>query len=113
MMVEGKYDIAFGGWGGDYNHPMTFLELFTSTAYDNATRWKNADYDALIDQARATTDEAKQLDLFVKAEHLLMEESPIVPLFVPSGAIMMQKNVTNWFITASDTLYITHAEITR
>ena len=113
MMIQGKYDIAFGGWGGDYNHPMTFLELFTSTAYDNATRWKNADYDALIDQARATTDEAKQLDLFVKAEHLLMDESPIVPLFVPSGAIMMQKSVTNWFITASDTLYISHAVITK
>ena len=113
MMIDGKYDIAFGGWGGDYNHPMTFLELFTSTAYDNATRWANKQYDDLIAQARVTTDEAKQLDLFVQAEHLLMDESPIVPISVPSGAIMMQKKVTNWFITASDTLYITRAVITQ
>jgi len=113
MMIDGKYDIAFGGWGGDYNHPMTFLELFTSTAYDNATRWKNPQYDDLIAQARVTTDEAKQLDLFVQAEHLLMDESPIVPISVPSGAIMMQKKVTNWFITASDTLYISRAVITQ
>jgi len=113
MMIDGKYDIAFGGWGGDYNHPMTFLELFTSTAYDNATRWKNADYDAFIAKARLETDPAKQLDLFVQAEHLLMDESPIVPISVPSGAIMMQKKVTNWFITASDTLYISRAVITQ
>ncbi len=113
MMIDGKYDIAFGGWGGDYNHPMTFLELFTSTAYDNATRWANKQYDDLIAQARVTTDEAKQLDLFVQAEHLLMDESPIVPISVPSGAIMMQKKVTGWFITASDTLYISRAVITQ
>jgi len=113
MMVEGKYDIAFGGWGGDYNHPMTFLELFTSTAYDNATFWANAEYDDLIAKARVATDEAEALDLMVQAEHILMQESPMVPISVPSGALMMQKNVTNWFITPSDTLYISKAEITK
>jgi oligopeptide transport system substrate-binding protein len=113
MMVEGKYDIAFGGWGGDYNHPMTFLELFTSTAYDNATFWANAEYDELIEKARMETDEAVALDLLVKAEHLLMQESPIVPISFPSGAIMIQKYVTNWFITPSDTLYIARAVVKK
>jgi len=113
MMVEGKYDIAFGGWGGDYNHPMTFFDLFTSTAYDNATGWANAEYDDLIAKARVATDEAVALDLMVQAEHILMQESPIVPLYVPSGAIMIQKSVTNWFITPSDTLYISRAVITK
>ena len=113
MMVEGKYDIAFGGWGGDYNHPMTFFDLFTSYAYDNATGWVNTDYDSLVEQARVATDEAVQLDLLVQAEHILMDESPIVPLYVPSGAMMVQDYVTNWFITPSDTLYISRAEITR
>jgi oligopeptide transport system substrate-binding protein len=113
MMVQGKYDIAFGGWGGDYTHPMTFLELFTSTATDNATGWGNKDFDALVDQARSATDDAAALDLMVKAEHLLMQESPIVPISVPSGAIMMSKKVTNWFISASDTLYINKAVITQ
>lgn len=113
MMVEGKYDIAFGGWGGDYTHPMTFLELFTSTAYDNATGWSNAEYDALIEKARVATNEAEALDLMVKAEHILIQESPIVPISVPSGALMMQKYVTNWFISPADTLYITRAVITK
>jgi oligopeptide transport system substrate-binding protein len=113
MMVEGKYDIAFGGWGGDYNHPMTFLELFTSTAYDNATFWANAEYDDYIAKARVATNEAEALDLMVKAEHLLMQESPIVPISVPSGALMIQKYVTNWFITPSDTLYIYKAVVTK
>lgn len=113
MMVEGKYDIAFGGWGGDYNHPMTFLELFTSTAYDNATGWANAEYDDLIAKARVATNEAEALDLMVKAEHILIEESPIVPVSVPSGAMMMQNYVSDWFISPADTLYIARAAINQ
>jgi oligopeptide transport system substrate-binding protein len=113
MMVEGKYDIAFGGWGGDYNHPMTFLELFTSTAYDNATGWANAEYDDLIAKARMATNEAEALDLMVKAEHILIEDSPIVPVSVPSGAMMMQNYVSDWFISPADTLYIARAAINK
>jgi oligopeptide transport system substrate-binding protein len=113
MMVEGKYDIAFGGWGGDYIHPMTFFDLFTSYAYDNATGWANQDYDDLIEQARVTTDEAEALDLMVQAEHIIMEESPIVPMYVPTGAIMIQDYVTNWFISPLATLYIYRAVVTK
>jgi ABC-type oligopeptide transport system substrate-binding subunit len=92
---------------------MTFLELFTSTAYDNATGWANPEYDDLIAKARVATDEAEALDLMVQAEHILVEESPIVPVSVPSGALMMQDYVTNWFISTADTLYIAKAEIAQ
>lgn len=111
MMVEGQYDIAFGGWGGDYTHPMTFLSLFTSVAYDNCTRWSNAQYDELIEQAGMEVDEAKALALMVQAEHILCEESPMVPLSFPAGAIMMRDTVTNWFISSSETLYISRANV--
>ena len=46
---------------------MTFFDLFTSTAYDNATRWASPEYDDLINQARVATDEAVALDLMVQA----------------------------------------------
>ncbi len=113
MMVSGEYDIAFGGWGGDYVHPMTFLELFTGTAYDNCTGWANDKYDELIGAARSETDEAVALEQMVEAEHILMEESPIVPLAFPSGSIMMQDWVSDWYISTSGTLYISRADIQK
>jgi oligopeptide transport system substrate-binding protein len=113
MIIDGEYDIGFGGWGGDYVHPMTFFDLFTSTAYDNATRWASPEYDDLINQARVATDEAEALDLMVQAETILMEESPIVPLIVPAGAIMLQDYVTNWFISPLDTLYFARAVVAK
>lgn len=112
MMVEGKYDIAFGGWGGDYNHPMTFLELFTSTAYDNCTRWSNEEYDALIESARKEKDEKKVLEMLTKAENIIIEQyAPIVPMSFPSRASMMQSYVKDWYKSVSDTLYLKGAFI--
>lgn len=113
MMVDGKYDIGFGSWGGDYNHPMTFLELFTSTATDNCTGWKNQEYDNLINSARMETDEAKALDYMVKAEHILMQESPIFPILYPTNSIMMQDYVKGWFINPSRTVYFSGASIEK
>ncbi len=112
-MVEGSYDIGFSGWGGDYTHPMTFLQLFSSEAYDNCTGWANEQFDTLLEQAQTEADEAKALELMVEAEHLLMEEAPCVPLNFPSGAIMVQDYVSDWFISASDVFYLSRAQIQR
>lgn len=112
MMVEGKYDVAFGSWGGDYNHPMTFLELFTSTAYDNCTRWSNDEYDALIESARKEKDDKKVLELLTKAENIVIEQdAPIVPMSFPSRASMMQNHVKDWYKSVSETLYLKSAYI--
>ncbi len=113
MMVNGEYDIAFGGWGGDYDHPMTFLELFTGAAYDNCTRWANDEYDKLINDARMEADEAKALDLMVRAETILMQEAPIATVSFPTGAIMVQDYVADWFVTTSGMFYVKNIDITK
>ena len=113
MITEGQYDISYGGWGGDYTHPMTFLNLFTSTAFDNCTGWSNPEFDQLIADAAVETDEAKQLEMLVKAESILMEESPIVPLMFPTTTLMMQDYVTDWYLSAFNVLYIRNAKVAR
>jgi oligopeptide transport system substrate-binding protein len=62
---------------------MTFLELFTSTRLRQLHPLGQPDYDALIEAARAETDEAKALEDMIEAEHILIEESPIVPVSFP------------------------------
>lgn len=113
MIVDGEYDISYGGWGGDYTHPMTFLNLFTSTAFDNCTGWSNDEFDQLIVDAAVETDEAKQLDMLVRAESILMEESPIVPLMFPTTTLMMQDYITDWYLSAFNVLYIRDTKVDR
>ena len=45
---DGNYSVARDGWLGDYNDPITFLDLFTSISGNNNAQWKNTDFDALI-----------------------------------------------------------------
>jgi len=40
----------------------------------NRPRWKNAEYDKLIDQALTEPDEAKRFVLYHKAERILVED---------------------------------------
>jgi peptide/nickel transport system substrate-binding protein len=71
---------------GFYNMQPTpdgiFKLLYTSDAAWNETRWNNKAFDALIAEARGTTDEAKRTDLYTKAQVLMNEEVPsIIPAF--------------------------------
>ena len=39
---DGNYSVARDGWLGDYNDPITFLDLFVSTSGNNNAQWKNS-----------------------------------------------------------------------
>jgi oligopeptide transport system substrate-binding protein len=42
------YEIARGGWIGDYPDPNTFLDLWVTNGGNNRTGWSHATYDALL-----------------------------------------------------------------
>lgn len=76
-----EFDFCVGGWGPDYNDPMTDLELFTSTNGNNHTGYANADYDALIESTKTETDAAAREKIFIQAEYKIAEDLPIIPLY--------------------------------
>jgi ABC-type oligopeptide transport system substrate-binding subunit len=80
-MSKLRYQIMRRGWIGDYRDPMTFIELMTSWSGNNNTGWANAEYDALVKKASAEADAAKRLDLLRRAEAILVDECPILPLY--------------------------------
>ena len=80
-MSAKDYDMAIAGWSLDYMDPMTYLDLWLSNSGQNNTLWGNAEYDKLIGEAKASGDNALRMDAMAKAEKLLMEELPIVPIY--------------------------------
>lgn len=74
-----NYDLFAGGWGPDYNDPMTDLELWTSNNSNNHTGYASEAYDALIDATKVETDPVAREALFVQAEQMLAEDMPIIP----------------------------------
>jgi len=77
-----EYQIAAGSWTADFNDPVNFLELFKySDGGTNNTGWENPDYIDLLNQSAICKDEAGRKQLLRKAEAILMEHMPIIPIF--------------------------------
>lgn len=69
-------------WGGRPVQDQMYSTAYISTADWNDTRFKNAEFDALILQARAETDLVKRKELYSKIAHILWNEGGvIVPMF--------------------------------
>ncbi|MCL6250275.1 peptide ABC transporter substrate-binding protein [Altererythrobacter sp. KTW20L] len=90
------YDISRAGWIGDYVHPTSFLDIFTSGNGNNDTGWANPQYDALIGRARVAQSEDERMDLLQQAEAILLEEMPIVPIYWYTRVYLKDPRVQGW-----------------
>ena len=91
------YDLARGDWIGDYDDPNTFLDLFLSDSGNNRTGWKNASYDALIDEANEQTIDLKKRGTTFPTgrDHAgAGDELPIVPLYIYAGINYYHTNIS-------------------
>jgi oligopeptide transport system substrate-binding protein len=87
------FDVARSSWFGDYVDPSTFTNVFKSDSDENNPSWFNKQYDALCDLAETQTDPAERLRTYAKAEALLIQEAPIIPLYQYNDAYMFRPNV--------------------
>jgi oligopeptide transport system substrate-binding protein len=92
-MTNRNFTIVWAGWGGDYNDPMTFMDMWVTGGGQNRTGWSNAQYDKDIETAKSTADKTIRMNSMHDAEKILMEEIPISPLYFPGGNIAVKP----WF----------------
>lgn len=90
---ELKYAVARAGWGGDYLDPNTFLDLMVTDGENNETGWSNTEYDALIRDAARETDPVRRMQMFERAEAILLDEMPIIPIY-----FRVSKNVVRPYV---------------
>jgi oligopeptide transport system substrate-binding protein len=64
-------------WVADYPDPDAFLHLSRAATWAN---WHNEAFEGLVENARRTLDQEERVELYRRAERLLMAEAPILPL---------------------------------
>jgi oligopeptide transport system substrate-binding protein len=72
------------GWIADFVDAMNFLELWTCDSGNNSTNFCNKEYDALVEQARQTPDDAERYELYGQMEEILFGpegEVPVLPIY--------------------------------
>lgn len=90
------YEISRSAWIGDYVHPSTFIDMFTTGNGNNDTGWSNPEYDRLVAAAQVAKTEDERLSLLRDAEELLLTELPIVPVYWYTRVYLMDPRVQNW-----------------
>jgi oligopeptide transport system substrate-binding protein len=76
------YQINYSfGWIGDYDDPMTFMDLYLSDSPFNNSFFENEEYDRLIKEAQTTSDLQLRMQNMLKAERILIEQAGTVPVF--------------------------------
>jgi oligopeptide transport system substrate-binding protein len=97
-----EFSVARRGWIGDYADPNTYLDMMVTGGENNNTGWSNAEYDALIADAAKEIDQEKRREILYRAETLLMDELPIVPLYFYVGKNMVKPYVRGFYNNVLD-----------
>jgi oligopeptide transport system substrate-binding protein len=90
------YQIARSAWIGDVLDPINFLECFVTGGGNNRTGWSSPAYDALIAEAARAGDREARFAVFQRAERLLLDEMPIVPVYFYTRVYLMSPDVRGW-----------------
>lgn len=88
-----NYEIARGGWCGDYNEPSTFLDLMTTTSGYNDAKYSNPKVDALMKDARLADN--PQAD-YTQVEQLMAQDVPVFPVYAYASVKMLNAKIRNW-----------------
>ncbi|MDV3442996.1 ABC transporter substrate-binding protein [Pseudomonas otitidis] len=79
----GEHDAMLFGWTGDNGDPDNWLGTLygcDSVNGNNVSKWCDADYDKLVKQAKASTDQAQRTELYKQAQQRLHNQVPISPI---------------------------------
>lgn len=109
--VAHDFEISRGGWGGDYNDPLTHLENYGITAQINYSDWINTEYAKIITEGKELVG-APRFAAFRLAEQLLMDSYAYMPIsFGTTQTLVNSSKIINWEMTSNDAPYFVYADV--
>jgi oligopeptide transport system substrate-binding protein len=65
------------GWCADYPDPQNWLSVYWKTGgFGERIAYSNAEFDALVNEADTSTDQALRADLYQQAQDVLLDSAP-------------------------------------
>lgn len=136
----GNYSIARNGWLGDYNDPISFLDMWTTQSGNNDVQFGKGNnakvaayslditdlgydtkvengtwsetYDVIISDIKTCTDTKTRYELMHRAEDLLMSTGCICPIYYYTDLYMINSNVKGFFSSPLGYKYFMYCTIT-
>ena len=93
-----EFSVGRTGWVGDYIDPYAFVSLFTSTSTQNNTGWSDPTFDNLVlNQIPKELNLKNRADMMQKAEAILLEASPIIPIFHYGSSMLIDTRLKSFY----------------
>ncbi|MES0872777.1 peptide ABC transporter substrate-binding protein [Sinimarinibacterium thermocellulolyticum] len=83
-------------WMADFNDPMSFLGILHSAHGKNDSGWVDADFDAHLAVAAASVDGERRAEALAAAERRVLEDVPVIPLYVYVSKHLVAPRVRGW-----------------
>lgn len=95
-VTTNSYDMALTNWVPDYDDPMTFLSLWTTSGCEISEHWSNASYDKIISDCTTGTlasDYNARWQAMYEAEKILLENAVIAPLYTNANSVLISPKI--------------------
>ena len=130
---NGEYSVSRNGWLGDYNDPISFLDMWITDSGNNDSQFgrdahkgyaaysyngaKNLtwaeSYDKIIAEVKTSTDATKRFELMHQAEDILMETGAICPIYYYTDIYMCSDSIEGFFASPLGFKYFMYASLAK
>ena len=109
--VQKNYDIARHAYLVDFFDAASLLDLWISDSFENVVGFNNAEYDALMRDSARQMDRAKRIDDLHKAEKILLENMPVLPLYYYSTPYLLKSRVEGVYLSPRNWVFFRGASV--
>lgn len=108
QLKQGQFQMTTAQWVGGNQDPIFLRDLYeTNESPDkkpggrNRSRYANPELDKIVNEAFNTVDKAKAKELYIKAQDIVANDLPLLPLWYPSNMVVATKRIGNIKINPS------------
>lgn len=109
QLITGQFQMNTSIWIGGNQDPIFYRDLFASSDTPerkpnggrNRARYSNPEFDRIIEEAVRTVDKTKARELYAKAQEIISNDLPLLPLWYPSSMVISTKRISNVKINPS------------
>lgn len=112
---NGEHDLCIFNWTADNGDPDNFMKLFTIKNAQipalNDSFFINEELDSIIQKARATNDQSARKELYKRAQQIINDEVPSIPLTYFRKNIVMKNSIDGIDVYPTTTIKFHNTEM--
>jgi peptide/nickel transport system substrate-binding protein len=106
LQTAGEGHMYRDGWVADYPSPESFLSVFygapvdkdtSKISYPNTIKFMNAEFDSWYEKGRDALNRDSAAVYFLKAEQVLVDQAPLIPLYYESNYRLISSRLKNFY----------------